>query len=141
MKTKKQTLDTKLSLQIKLLGICSQEFDYKICYLINKTLNLDLRRIEDIEIFYQKHNIKGSYANFFYEDEESFLDYMLIVNHHPAGDLIPEASKYDYLIRLSGEVDHVDMEDLIKSLRSIDQVIFVTEIQVNTLKSKNNLIF
>jgi len=138
---KRQTLHTEIDLHIKLMGICSQEFDYKLCFMINKELNIDLLRIEDIEIFFPKLNIKGSYATYHYEDEEMMLDYKLVANYHPAGNLIPEAEKYDYLLIMSGEVDYIEETTIKKALRNIESVIFTSEINVKELKSKNNLIF
>ena len=138
---KRQTLHTEIELHIKLLGICTQEFDFKLCFMLNKELNIDLKRVDDIEIFYPKLNIKGSYATFQFEDEEMMLDYKLVANYHPAGNLIPEAEKYDYLLIISGEVDYIDIQTVKKAIRVIESVIFTGEINVNELKSKNNLIF
>ncbi|MFN4122436.1 MAG: IPExxxVDY family protein [Flavobacteriales bacterium] len=139
MKSKKQSLGGDMKLKIKLIGINSQEIDYKICFKINQELNIDLERTDDIEVFNQKLNVMGSYSTFFYEDEDEMLEFMLIANYHPAGLLLYDAGKYDYFLRISGEIDFIDGKEIAKKLRNINSVIFSAEMNVDHLKSKENL--
>jgi hypothetical protein len=139
MKSKKQSLGSDMKLKIKLIGINSQEIDYKLCFKINQELNIDLERTDDIEVFNQKLNVMGSYSTFFYEDEDEMLEFMLIANYHPAGLLLYDAGKYDYFLRISGEIDFIDAKEIAKKLRNIDSVIISAEMNVDNLKSKENL--
>lgn len=137
---KKQSLNSVGRLNIKLIGINSQEIDYKLCFLINRELGIDLERKEDLESFNQKLNVMGSYSTFTFNDEDCHLDYMLISNYHPIGQLLPDAGKYDYFLRVSGEIDYFDEKITAKQLRNIDSVIISAPIDINQLKSKENLI-
>ncbi|PIX13298.1 MAG: IPExxxVDY family protein, partial [Flavobacteriaceae bacterium CG_4_8_14_3_um_filter_31_8] len=55
--------------------------------------------------------------------------------------LIPEKKKIDYFIKFSGEIETSFIANIIKKIKSIDQIITTYSIDKNTLKSKDFLIF
>ena len=107
-----------------------------MCWLINKQLNVNLERGEDIEVEYKERNSVHSVFTGEYEDEHCHIT--LIKNRDSEGILLPELKHIDYLLMIEefpGEDD-----DLAQVLRSISQVKAVYQIEPNDLKSKEHLI-
>jgi hypothetical protein len=55
--------------------------------------------------------------------------------------LIPELKDYDYIIKLGGEPSLINREEIIKKLKGIQLIEYIKKIDINKLKSKENLIF
>jgi hypothetical protein len=74
-------------------------------------------------------------------DEPSVI-FQLIGNRHPAGNLLPEHPRLDYLLSLRGEgIGEINSDTILAQLRSCDEIQAAFNIDVESLKSKNNLIF
>jgi hypothetical protein len=138
---KKFTLNIEedFELDFELIGISCHEKDFRLCYELNNHLEIDLTRIKDLEIVIK--NVKGTYSLFEYLDEENRLDYYLISNRSEKGILIPEHKSIDFLLQLKGVTSDEIVEELITKICSISLVLTAYKINVNTLKSKQNLIF
>jgi hypothetical protein len=57
------------------------------------------------------------------------------------GYLIPEKAQADYLLMIKDENYPISVSNVISSLKEITFVLTAFEIDVSTLKSKDNLIF
>ena len=123
----------------ELIGISCHEKDFRLCYELNKHLDIDLTRIKDIEINTKKLSAKFSYFEF--HDEENRMDYYLISNRSEQGMLLPEQKSTDYLLQLKGVTSDEIVEELITKICSISLILTAYKINVNTLKSRQNLIF
>jgi len=125
----------------KLLGISCHEKDYRICWGINTHLGFSLEREEnDIEVIIKKSNRHSLHSSFEYYDNDYDNEYFLLTNRSSLGYLIPEKAQADYLLMIK-ENYPVDLKDLISQLKSIPFVLTAFEIDVYSLKSKENLIF
>lgn len=123
-----------------LIGICSHIKDYRMVWELNKNLGLDLCKDSNYEL--QQKSQKQSHAFHHFCDEENLTDYFLIGNRSDAGLLIPEENKCDYLLVIKGNVlSDEEMNQLLKKINLISQVLTAYEIEVEELKSKKNLIF
>jgi hypothetical protein len=136
---------TKLLLNIEeeydfyLIGISCHSKDYRLCWEMNKLLNIDLARTEDLDL-----NVKTSVGNFsFYEfiDEENYIDYYLIANRSTKGLLIPEQKNTDFLFMIKGDPYDSVLEDISEKISSLEIVLTSYIINVDSLKSKQNLLF
>jgi hypothetical protein len=106
---------------------------------MNKLLNIDLARTEDLDL-----NVKTSVGNFsFYEfiDEENYIDYYLIANRSTKGLLIPEQKNTDFLFMIKGDPYDSVLEDISEKISSLEIVLTSYIINVDSLKSKQNLLF
>jgi len=54
--------------------------------------------------------------------------------------LLPEYTTVDYLLKIEHDDEDIE-EDILKTLLTIPKVITAYRIDIDTLKSKNNLIF
>jgi hypothetical protein len=147
---------------ILLFGISSNADELKICWFLNRLFSIDLERASDIEILHVKNQLVSTFCNFKFEKksiaqeissfvndgsqekdfDESSVIYNLIGNRHSSGNLIPEQPRIDYFLILSGDgIQAIDQAALVNQLRQIKEIQAAFVIDVETLKSKNNLIF
>lgn len=140
-----------------LIGIHCTIEDYRLGYLLNKSLNLHLKRqTKDLE-----NNKNTIYSIFEWEDKFLYNTWNLVANNckiekeiesintlfnlpqneikmHP---LIPEYKKANYLLKISDELPNGKAQIILKKILEIPQIITAYTIETNTLKSKDNLIF
>ena len=136
----KLTLDFEEDYNFDLIGICSHVKDYRLVWELNQSLGLDFAREENYDL-----NIKGerqSHSYFEYSDDENSLQYSLINNKCESGYLIPEEKNCDYLLVIKGGYLIDEMrEELLKGVAQLKHVLTTYFVDVNTLKSKENLLF
>ena len=107
----KFTLNIEEDYDFSLIGISCHAKDYRLCYELNKTLEIDLVRGEDLDI--DSKNSKANYALFEFVDEENFMDYYLISNRSSKGFLIPEQKSTDFFLLLKGASNDEIVEHII----------------------------
>ena len=132
--------------------------DYRLAYFLNKCLGINLCRKEfDLDFV----NSKGSFSVFEYIDQSNFLKWSLIsniYNHNFSGkishddlfaksnnlvqkfNLLTEYENVNYLLKIENNDNQVDLENIVKEIKSIPQVITLYDINKD-LKNKENLIF
>jgi hypothetical protein len=142
--------------EYSLIGIHSTLEDYKLAYLLNKSLNTRFYKAkEDLEFVKEKKNASFSIYN--YENLEYDFDWFLIANSckkeietafnellltsETKTYLIPEKKKVDFFLKICGKQEYEFVVKTINSIKSIDNVITAYSIDKNTLKSKDFLIF
>ena len=143
-----------------LIGIHCTIEDYRLAFLLNKVLDLKLRRQEkDID----NNNQKTAFSIFEWEDNTQFKTWNLVSNnckivtnelngnldslfsknqaitktHH----LVSEYSKANYLLKINNSVLPKKEKIILEKILKIDQVITAYSIDSESLKSKNQLIF
>jgi hypothetical protein len=137
----KTVLNIDFDFDFWLIGISSHLRDYRIAWSLNKSLNLELKKEKEYEIEHKKQEEKQFFSHYSYQCEETQKNYHLFANKCPNGLLLPEIKQADYLLMLDGNFNEQNIEELCKSIRDIDQINTVFNIDVQTLKSKKNLIF
>lgn len=137
---KKITLNDYIDTSFFLVGICSHDDDFKLCWHLNKALEVDFERVDDIDLFEPKQSISIKFSCFHFVDPDSELEYYLISNRNSSGFLIPEQSKTDYFLRIDGDRSQFDEINVLKSIRSIPKVLTTFKIDPNSLKSIENII-
>jgi len=141
---KKRKLKADLEYNFALYGLLSATKEYKLAWLLNSKLNVELDKQKDIEIEFLKSQ-SLVISNFLYETEHSFL--RLLKNRsvdqfeENSAFLIPELKRFDYLVLIQGFEDSFDSQQLKDVFTSISSVQYVQYFDVNTLKSRENLIF
>ncbi len=135
----KLTLEIVEDYDFELFGICSHIKDYRLSWSINQTLGFDLIKESDLELN-QKSGVQ-SYSFFSYVDDENLIEYYLISNRCENGLLIPEEKKSDYFLLIKGVLRGGEKENILKRIAGLKHVLTTYEVEVETLKSKNNLLF
>jgi len=151
-------LEDSFSEEFSLLAIHTDLEDFRLAYFLNKTLGLNLSRKEfDLNFI----GSKGNFSVFEYVDQDNFLKWNLIsniYNHNFTANinsndlfelsnelvkkfnLLSEYNNVNFLLKLENNENQVDLEDIIKEIKNIPQIITLYNINKD-LKNKENLIF
>jgi hypothetical protein len=124
-----------------LLGISSHVKDYRICWTVNKSLGLDLIKLDKEIIIKQKDGEDRSvFSIYYYFDEENEMEFELICNRHEHGFLIPELKEADYFLKMNMFYSQ-NLQELIELLKNTNLINMAFEIDVKSLRSKQNLLY
>lgn len=134
----KFTLELEQDFDFFLLGIFCHVKDYRMSWFLNKALNIDLKKSSNLILSVKKIDQEHSLQE--YVDAEDLKEYYLISNRSTDGWLIPE-EKCDYFLMLKGHFLSSEIEDIRKKIQSQKPVLTVSAIEVDALKSKENLLF
>lgn len=137
----KYELEEEYDYDFNVLGISCHEKDYRICWAINQILGTSMQKEEkDIEVIIKKSNRYSLHTMFTCFDIDNEIDYRLISNRSTMGFLVPEKQQADYLFIVS---DHfqIDFKEITQKIKLIPFVLTAFKIELDDLKSKENLIF
>jgi len=162
MANSKLILDDDFSEEFSLLAIHCSEEAFKIAYLLNKFAMLHLKR-RQIDLEYSNDGLEITFPLFVFENEMQYTTYHLIANKCKSvaahllssgglfdddnsentitTHLLPEFKKVDYFLKIHSELEIIPIRKIVASINEIKQVISAYEIDVDQIKSKNNLIF
>lgn len=138
---KKYTLTTEYDFNFTLIAISCHAKDYYLTWQINSTLSLNFKRSDDLIIAGAAKDVKCNFSIYKFENEESHLSYFLISNFSENGSLIPELKNIDYFMIIKGVPSKSEVDNLVKSIKSLPSVLTVQLLDPNKIKSKHNLIF
>lgn len=123
-----------------LIGIISQQANFRLCRELNFSLELELTRKDDHSIFNKQRMEEQRFAMFEYISpvEEQ---YVLFSNKQRNKILIPEKPQFDYLMLVFSNSIPVDESSLLTSIKNTKFVLGAYLVDPASLKSKENLIF
>lgn len=147
---------------LQVIAIHTSLEDYRLAFFLNRALKINLCR-NKIDVKLEQKKDTFFFNNFIFEDQESDVCWNLIQNEieieHKQNTLsqdlfaksdtefltkvffIPEFKKVNFFMKLEGANELYEIKDLIAKINSIDRISTVYEIELDNLKSKNNLIF
>ena len=135
----KKVLVVDFEYDFQLIGISSHAKDYRLSWEINKQFKTLLKKEEDV-VYSTKKGDKAKFSMYFFKDEIEERDIRLISNKSNGRYLIPEQKAADYFIILY-DYNTFDVNEMLRLLRKINTVLMAFEINVDTLKAKENLVF
>lgn len=138
---KKLLLKIEPDYDFKLVGIVCALPGYRIGWLFNQTLTFVLERDEDIEVHLPRHAEPVFFEFYRYVEEELRLEYYLLANKNNGALLVPEMRQVDYWMLIKGVFENLNEEILLKQIKKISSVQTAFFADINSLKSKENLIF
>jgi len=139
----KKRLIVSYEIDFDLYGLIATIKDYKLAWLLNKALKINMVRQPDINMDF----ISGGrlvLCNYLYSTEH--LSIRMVKNKdveqsQSTNYLIPEMSNFDFIFQVDGLENLVLEDDFEKKVKSIPEVEYFTRIDISKLKSKENLIF
>lgn len=140
----KNTLNIEYDYDFDLFGIISLARAYKLAWLINKQLGLHMVKNDDIHFSFLNDE-KLIISNYLYETE--YTQFRMLKNKSEEnapgkkGFLIPELNKFDYLIMKTGTVGTYKDTEMLKKIQEIKEIQYVYSLDIEKLKSRENLIF
>lgn len=140
----KSRLNVSYNYEFHLIAIVSSLKEYKLAWHLNNQFDIDLEKKEDVFLEFNKGG-KIFISNYLFETntgtiqllKNKSLDFSNIANPY----LLSELKNYDYLLKLEGEIHEMGVEDFHSGLKVVNNVQFISTINVENLKYKDNLIF
>ena len=158
----KLILDDDYKDEFTLIAIHCSEDPYKMAYLLNKHLSLQLQR-KRTDLDFSKQGLEISFPWFEFEDQTDYTYYDLLANKCKSVSartvasgglfeteeseelitehLLPEMKTADFLLKITSDFQVVPVRSVLHDINTINQVISAYTVEVDKLKSKNNLIF
>lgn len=122
-----------------LIGIICSHRDYRLCYELNRALNLQLKRQPDLEMIMEKKGSTSVFSRFLFENEDGEEIY-LIVNRGTNGYYIPEMKMVDYFVVIKNQARHTEVDQLIPKITGIKNVSSAMLMDPTDLKSAENFL-
>ena len=139
---KKTKLLIDYEFDFSLFAVLSDAREYKLAWNINKQLHIRLVKEVDLHFnFLNQQNLIVSNYKFATEHTTFRLLKNKSVQDGSSISLIPELNQFDYLIMIQGVGDFFEEINVEQALKSIPVIQYVNQINLNQLKSKENLIF
>jgi hypothetical protein len=126
----------------RLLGIMAPVKDYQFCWHLNTNIGLNFRINHDIEIRTLRKKRDYYFSVYEYNEPVRFLSHYVYKNQYDGEYLLPEFKHLDFLWLMKGdEVTDAAMVETIGIIRSIPSVQLVTELAIEKVANKENLVF
>jgi hypothetical protein len=146
----------------QLIAIHTSLEDYRLAYFINQKLPINLSK-NNCEIQINIKEGETNFSRFDYIDTENGISWNLIQNKNEVIQqkkennqnlfsninmevstkvfLLPEFKKVDYFLKIENLDDRMNFSKIQLLLKTIENISTVYTIEINKIKSKNNLIF
>jgi hypothetical protein len=122
-----------------LLGIASDEPDYKLCWLINQQMNTSLAKVDDLLVFNSKLNEQQEVALFVYYDENKMVTYRLIGNRLSTGYFLSDLKNIDYVLHIQGDIVESEIDDFIRRLVKAPGVRLCVPVDLQKIRERDRL--
>jgi hypothetical protein len=136
---KKHKLAVSIDEDYCLLGIVSDEPDYKLCWLINEQLKFSFSKTDNLTLFNRKTNTEQIFSIFLYLDESTMINYRLIANRNESDIYLAELKNIDYVLHIQGELKSDDILDMITELLSVESIRMCAPIDLKKIKQQDRL--
>jgi len=137
----KYQLDLEYDFDFDLIGIACHYKEYRLAWALNKEIDLSFERESTDYQISHKNSENSSYFPIFNSlDEETNTNCFLISNRSDNGYLIPEQKHADYFLIIKDNFD-LDISEFLGRIRKIDLVLMAFSVDIEELKSKENLMF
>ncbi len=127
--------------EFDILGISSSLPDFQLAWHINNEMGLHLRRVEDHHINF-KNNTSLKTSLFLYKTENASVALIRnkVFESESFAFVVPEAKSMDYFLVIEDETGELEILNVKNTLSKIKNVILVQKMDVQRLKSIDNLI-
>ena len=137
----RKILKFEIDLDFVLIAVTTSLKDYRICYLINKYLNYNFVKADDLEVEMGQNPEPVLFSKYTYHWETTETDFYFIANKGSDGYLIPEMRKTDYFLMIKNYIDEDDVENMVSVLNKIPEIVAAVKIDPKKIKSRENLLF
>lgn len=122
-----------------LLGISTDEPDYKLCWLINDRLRMTFVKTDNLSVFHKKLGEEQEFSLFHYEDENAMQVYRMIGNRSETGYFISKLKNIDFLLHIQGDLVNDDISALVANLNALDSIRMCVPVDLSKVKEKDRL--
>jgi hypothetical protein len=139
---KKAKLLVEPTFDFELLGIVSPIRDYRMAWLVNKELELNLVKADDLELEFLSAE-KLEISQYFLSLPHGFIQLLknkALNSSEQLAYLIPELKNLDYFLLVQDETDQLELSNFMEKLSQNPLVQSIVRIDISKLKSKENLL-
>ena len=125
-----------------ILGIVAPVKSYNFCWQLNQILKLDFRTNGSLEIQLEKKQRNYFFNSYTYNERNNSRKHYIYQNQNDGEYLLPELKHLDFLWLIQDEeISIEELQRLQLQIREIKMVQLVTELTLENIKNKTNLIF
>ncbi len=139
MTLKKHKLSVAFDEDYCLVGIASDEPDYKLCWLINQQLGTSFTKGEDLVVFNNKINQQQEVSLFTYYDDNKMVTYRMISNRSSSGYFLSDLKNIDYILHIQGFVTPNEIDELIGKIIKTEGIRMCVPVDLRRIKEKERL--
>ncbi len=139
---KKTKLFIEPTFDFELIGLASPVKDYKMAWLINRDLDLDLVRAEEIHIEFLSSS-KLEISQYFLSLPHGYIQLLknkAINTSQQLAYLIPELRNLDYFLLVQDETQQTNIAAFVDVLSVNPLIQSVVRLDISKIKSKENLL-
>jgi hypothetical protein len=139
---KKAKLQIEPAFDFELLGIVSPIREYRMAWLVNQELELNLVKADDLELEFLNSE-KLEIAQYFLSLPHGFIQLLknkALNSTQQLAYLIPELKNLDYFLLVQDETEQLDLSNFMEKLSQNPLVQSILRIDISKLKSKDNLL-
>jgi len=139
---KKAKLQIEPAFDFELLGIVSPIREYRMAWLVNQELELNLVKVDDLELEFLNSE-KLEIAQYFLSLPHGFIQLLknkALNSTQQLAYLIPELKNLDYFLLVQDETEQLDLSNFMEKLSQNPLVQSILRIDISKLKSKDNLL-
>lgn len=140
MALKKHKLELSIDADYCLLGLVSDEPDYRLAWLLNRALHADFKKEEDLMVYHKKSKLDQEVSLFSWEDEGAMLTYRLIRNRAHAGFFLDDLKNLDYLLHIQGEVNESKVEQFIQGAGGLPEIRLCVPVDLGSIRQQDRLL-
>src|SRR4051812_12136811 len=112
----RKVLKFEIDLDFVLIAVTTSLKDYRICYYINKCLNFNFTRIDDLPLDTSVNGAPLLFSLFHFSWESTETDFYFIGNKGSDGYLVPEMREVDYFMMIKNYIDDDDLNNVLSCL-------------------------
>lgn len=139
---KKSTLQITHHYDFDLLGLVAPLKDYKMAWLINRSMGINLVKVADVRMEFLKQPVLFV-SQYMLKKEHGFIQLLRNRSYSDSGFtgyLIPELKTMDYFLILQDYTLETNINSYIENLSASNLVQNVVKLDISKLKSKENLL-
>ena len=140
MTVKKHKLDLAIEEDFCLLGVVTDEPDYRLCWLINQALGTQFLKQDNLELFHRKLSKEQAFPLFVHADDEAYLTYRIIRNRTEDGYYMDELKNLDYLVHIQGEISADKIADFLQGIIAIREIRMAVPVDLANLRNRERLL-
>ena len=122
-----------------LIGIICQHKDYRLCFEINRMLEINLVKCKDYELFFAARKTQSAFARFECKSTQGDK-FVLLSNKGTRGILLQEQPQLDYLFMITENQPNDTYSTIVKTLKDIPIILGAFSLDPLQLPSREYLI-
>ena len=123
-----------------LLGIVTDEPDYKLCWMINQAIEVNFEKLEDLNLYHRKLQEDQSFSLYEYHDEDTLVTYRIIKNRTSNGYFLDDLKNLDYLVHIQGEIKKDKINEFMHAAGTLVSVRMCVPVDLIRIRNKERFL-